>query len=104
MAKKKFPPFLQADDYFVITKSDTVNFVADTSGNPQLYPVAAVYVGTGGDVALVSPTLDPDGNDKVVTFKNVPSGTALPILTKRVNSTNTTASNMVGLVGLAGPA
>ncbi len=94
-AAKKFPPFQQATDWFTIAKSDTVNFVADTSNNPVGYTIACIYVGTTGDVAIVSAT------DTALTFKNVPSGTFLPVLAKRVNSANTTASDMIGLVGLS---
>ena len=49
-----------------------------------------LYVGTGGTVVLL-----PVGNSAVVTLVNVPDGTFLPIKTKRVNSTSTTASNIV---------
>lgn len=52
----------------------------------------ALYVGTGGNVAVL--TL----KGSTVTFPNVPSGTVLPIRVQRVNSTNTTASNMVALI------
>jgi hypothetical protein len=59
------------------------------------YVLAAIFVGTTGDVAIVS------ASDVVKTFKNVPSGTFLPVLAKRVNSTNTSASDMIGMVGIS---
>jgi len=91
---KKIPPFVQADEWFTIAPSDTVNFVDDTSNNPTAYSCASIYVGTSGDIALVSP------NGVVKTFKNVPSGTFMPVVCKRVNATNTTATDLLGLVGL----
>ena len=51
----------------------------------------ALYVGTSGNVAAVMP------DDSVVTFSGVQAGQVLPVRVKRVNSTNTTASNIVAL-------
>ncbi len=51
----------------------------------------AIYVGVGGDVVAV----DIDGN--ATTFKNAQSGVTLPIKARRVNSTGTTATNLVAL-------
>lgn len=52
---------------------------------------AALYIGTAGDLAVT-------GTDGVtVVFKNVPAGTLLQIHAVTVNSTNTTASNIVAL-------
>ena len=56
-------------------------------------PPKAIYVGTGGNVALI-----PRGQGaSVVTFANVQDGTILPVSTRRVNATDTTALNIVGL-------
>tara|TARA_R110002051_G_scaffold294011_1_gene359174 strand:- start:45 stop:281 length:237 start_codon:yes stop_codon:yes gene_type:complete len=63
-----------------VTKSDVTVFDA-----PQ-----AIYVGTGGDIALRL-----IGDSTVVTYSNVPSGSWLPVLADKVMSTNTTASNIV---------
>lgn len=68
---------------FAITKSNTVDFDD---------PTQAIYVGTTGDVAVVG--ID----DSVVTYVGVPAGAILPVQAKRVNSTNTTASNLVGML------
>lgn len=51
----------------------------------------ALYVGTTGDVTLITA-----GGD-TVTFPTVPAGAILPVLTTRVKSTLTTASNIVAL-------
>lgn len=54
----------------------------------------AVYVGVGGDVAVV---VNQAGADATFVHKNVPSGTYLLGLIHRVNATNTTATNMIAV-------
>lgn len=51
----------------------------------------AIYVGVGGDVVVVS------NSGTAVTYKNAPSGSYILMRGKRVNSTNTTATNLVGV-------
>lgn len=70
-------------NYVAITKSDATDF----SG----FMTRAIYVGGSGDVVAV------DLDNNAVTFSSVPAGTVLPIRARRVNSTNTTATNMVAL-------
>jgi hypothetical protein len=65
---------------FTISKSDTVG-----------QHFNALYIGGTGDVVVV--LLD----GSTVTFKAVPVGSILPIMGQRVNSTNTTATLMLGL-------
>lgn len=72
------------------TAAVTASNGTDISKVDGFYP-RALYVGTGGDVAVVTP----DG--AVSTFKNVASGSVLPVQTRRVNSTNTTAADIVAL-------
>jgi hypothetical protein len=67
---------------FSITPSNTVDFT---------YASRAIYVGTAGAISVVTV------NDEVVVFAAVPAGTLLPIRAKRINSTGTGASNLVGL-------
>jgi hypothetical protein len=76
-------PFV-ARRFFAITPSD--------SAGSNFTLASAVYVGTGGNVAIVG------SDDIAVTFSNVQSGTILPIECIRVNSTNTSATGLVGLV------
>lgn len=71
-----------ASGAFAITKSDATDF---------RYYVRGIYVGGAGDVVVVNP----DGT--TCTFSSVPAGTILPVKARRVNSTSTTATNMVGL-------
>lgn len=73
---------MSAPDCFSITKSDTDNFA---------YQVRAIYVGGAGNVVVVTPA------GSVVTFTGVPAGTILPVRAIRVNSTDTTATDMDGL-------
>lgn len=64
-----------------VTISDTINL--DQTAR-------LLYVGTGGNVTVVN--LD----DTTVTFKNVVGGSSIgPFFIKRVNSTGTTASDIV---------
>ena len=67
---------------FLITKSDTVDFD---------FLVRGIYVGGTGDVVVVNT------DDTTVTFSAVPVGTILPVQARRVNSTSTTATLMVGM-------
>jgi hypothetical protein len=55
-------------------------------------PSRAIYVGTGGDMAVVML----DGSTG--TFKNVSSGTLLPISVTQVKLTGTTAANILALL------
>lgn len=64
-----------------VTPSDTVNLAK---------PARSLYIGTTGNVAVVFE------DNTVVTFTSVPVG-MLHVQAKRVNSTNTTASNIVAV-------
>jgi hypothetical protein len=70
------------------TKIADVTLHDSTPLNP---PSAALFVGTGGDVKVTAV----DGGTS--TFKNVASGTVLPVAATVVFSTGTTASNIVAL-------
>lgn len=70
-----------------ITPSDTDNIVCPAG----LVVTDAIYVGTGGDVVVVQQ------DDDTYTLVAAISGTILPVRAKRVNQTNTTASDLVAL-------
>lgn len=76
----------QAQQYAACTPSDATTFSQAT----------AIFVGVGGDVALM-----PLDGDTAITFKNVPSGTFMPVQCLKVMSTNTTATNIVLLTNEA---
>ncbi len=61
--------------------------------NPLTALCRGVYVGGAGDVALIC-----EDNTSAVTFVGVLAGTILPVRAKKVLSTGTTATNLVGLV------
>ena len=66
----------------VVTPSDSVNF---SNG-----PCRALWVGTGGNVAVLAAQ-----DSAAVVIANVPDGARLDIAALRVDATNTTASNIV---------
>lgn len=72
-----------ADSFPAITPSDSTDFAEGVC--------RGIYVGVAGDVVAV----DKAGN--ATTFKNAIAGSILPIEAKRVNATNTSASDLVAL-------
>lgn len=77
-------PTWPGQSLFAVTPSNTVDFT---------YVARQLYVGTAGDVTVVTE----DG--AVVLFKSVPEGSTIgPFFVKRVNATGTTASNIVAFV------
>ncbi len=68
------------------------NSVAVTPNDTGDHDYLGLYVGTGGDVKV-----DMRDTGTAVTFSSVPDGTFLPVQVSRVYSTDTTASNIVGL-------
>ena len=67
-----------------VTPHDSTDFTAGIC--------EGIYVGVTGNVAVVFV-----GASTAVVFTGVPAGTILPVRARRVNSTNTTATNMVAL-------
>lgn len=80
-----FPPFYNYAQ--AITKSDATNIATVGAASP----VRGIYVGGTGNLVAVFP------NGETATFSGIPAGTILPITVIRVNSTNTTATNMLAL-------
>lgn len=70
-----------------ITKSDTVNILCP----PNRTLCDAIYVGGTGDIAVVPQ----DGIPYVLT--GALTGTIIPVAAKRVNSTSTSATNLIAL-------
>lgn len=73
-----------ATTLFAVTKSDTTSYLPH---------VRQVYVGTTGDVTVVTT------DDVTVLFKAVPAGATIgPFFIKKIMSTGTTAANMVAFI------
>lgn len=71
-----------ADIALAITPSDTADLPVSSR---------ALYVGFTGDVRVTTVA------GHTVTFANVPAGSILPVRTRRVFDTGTTATNIVAL-------
>lgn len=68
---------------FVITPDDD---------NDLTYPIRALYVGTGGDITLIL-----QDDTVAIALVNVLPGSCLPLQIKRILSSGTGASDLVGL-------
>jgi hypothetical protein len=66
--------------------------VTPNDGADLAFTARAIYVGSGGDVALI-----PKASAAAVTFRNLQSGTILPVTAKRVLAAGTTATHIVAL-------
>ncbi len=81
--------------YEAVTPSDTINFTGP-SDNIAAGPSGdalcnAIFVGVGGNIVAVR------DDDTTITFTGAVAGSILPIKCKRINSTSTTATDMVAL-------
>lgn len=76
-------PIAPSEYCFAITPDDVQDLPRATK---------AIYVGQGGDIALV-----PVRGTSEVIFSNVASGTVLDVRIKAVRLTGTTAADLVGL-------
>ena len=70
-------------DYQTVTPSDTVDFAGGMC--------RGLWIGTGGNVAVVT------SRGNTVTITSALGGTIIPGYFTRVNSTNTTASNILAI-------
>jgi len=71
-------------DYFAITPSDTVG---------DSFPEMTKWIHCGGDGNIAAVRRD----GTAITFTACKAGVWYPISARRVNSTNTTATNLVGI-------
>ena len=79
-----------------VTPSDTKDVTNSTGDDAACY-AKALYVGSTGDVAIVAAgDNSASGAGTAVTFPAVPVGW-FPVQVRRVMSTNTSASDIVGL-------
>lgn len=72
-----------AQDAFQITPHDTDELAQVTR---------AIYVGGAGNVNLTT------ASGTTIVFSGIPAGTVLPVQVRKVLSTSTTATNIIGLV------
>jgi len=73
--------------------SCAVNCIAITPADTDLTaPVRAIYIGGSGNLKIS------DTGGGAVTFSNVPAGVILPVMARRIWSTGTTCSNIIGLI------
>jgi hypothetical protein len=80
--------------YEAVTPSDTDNFTGPVglgAGPGGDVLANAIFVGVGGIVVAIR------DDDTAITFTGTISGSILPIKCKRINSTTTTATDMVAL-------
>lgn len=89
-----FTDVMPAAKAFVITPSDANDQLASTLPNSQTKRSTAfmVYVGGAGNVSVICAA-----DSSAVTFIAPPVGSVLPVLVTRVMTTNTTATNLVGM-------
>lgn len=85
--------------YLAVTPSDTVDgpFTDSKFDTPDF---DALYIGTAGNAAVVltnNPTGVANAAGTAVTFVGLSAGQILRVAGRRVNNTNTTASNIVAL-------
>jgi len=71
-----------------------VNIVPNDSAD-LTNPVRGIYIGSGGDLNMVAID-DIDGATQTLTA--VPQGVIFPAFAKRVTSTGTVASNLIGIL------
>lgn len=71
-----------AKGIIVVTPSDSVDLTSVSRG---------IFVGTGGNISLIC-------GGTTGLFKNVASGTTLPVCASRVRATGTTATDLIALL------
>lgn len=88
-------PGAQARRAIAVTPSDTKDVTNPAGDNAAVY-AKALWIGVTGDVAIVAAGDTSNANQgTAVTHKAVPVG-IFPVQVRRVMSTNTTATNIVG--------
>ena len=84
-------PFLNRTSGLESPATDAFSVSPNDAGDLPMV-TRALYIGGGGDLSVVMK----DGT--TVTFSSLSSGAILPIRASRVRATDTTASDIVGLV------
>lgn len=63
-----------------------------SGGDATLSPTACVFVGVGGDIVV-----DAEDSGTQITFKNLPSGSFVPVACSKVYQSGTTATDLVAI-------
>jgi len=74
----------------------------DTISPNVSYNGSALYVGTGGDIRVIlTGVTRPDGSPPTISdsviFKNVQSGSFLPVIVDYIMATSTTANDLIAI-------
>ena len=83
--RKFMNPTMGSKTAFSVTPDDNTELSGDAR---------ALYIGGAGNIKL---QLRDMASGSVVIFQGVPAGALLPVLPRRVYSTDTTATNIIGL-------
>lgn len=83
---------MSINDKLWYSKGKIVSATAVTPSDATELQYEAIWIGVGGDVAVIF-----KNDSAAVTLKNVASGEPIIGCIKKVMSTNTTATNIVGL-------
>ena len=83
------------------TKAENAQ-TTDTINPGTSYNGSALYVGTGGDIRVIlTGESRPDGSPPTISdsviFRNVPSGSFLPVIIDYIMATSTTADNLIAI-------
>lgn len=98
LAKYEAGPVNPGRTAIAVTKSDTLDVTNASGDNAPTY-AKALWIGVTGNVAVVlAGDQSASGAGKAVTFIGVPVG-LFEVQVRRVMSTNTTATSIVGLYG-----
>jgi hypothetical protein len=90
-------PHMPARLALALTPSDTEDLTNPAGDDAPCY-AQGLFIGGAGNVAVVMAGDNSNGGaGTAVTFNSVAAGTVLPIQVRRVMSTNTTATDIVGL-------
>lgn len=85
--------FKQAGSGYEQPAKHLVN-ITPNNASDLVQPVRGIYIGSSGDLNIVA-LGDADGATQTLTA--VPQGVIVPVITKRVMTTGTTASLLIGL-------
>jgi len=77
----------------ITSPADSGTSITPDDNTDLLQSTRALWVGASGDIEVVL-----FNDTSSIILKNVPSGTMLPLIVKRVRATGTTATDIVGLI------